>query len=123
MIRSSLCSLALVLTCALALPGSAVAENTADQEIQYLLEFVSNSGCNFMRNGDDHDSADAADHLRLKYSRGKRYVNSADQFIDRLATESSWSGDAYTITCAGQTETSAEWLHRALAGYRQQPRN
>jgi len=123
--RNFLCSLAL--TCTLALAGGAVAENAAenaaDQEIQYLLEFVSNSGCTFMRNGDDHDSPDAADHLRLKYNRGKRYVNSADQFIERLATESSWSGDAYTVTCAGQTETSAEWLHRALADYRQQPHN
>ena len=60
--RNSLCSLALA--CTLALPGSAAAENTADQEIQYLLEFVSNSGCTFMRNGDDHHSPDAADHLR-----------------------------------------------------------
>jgi hypothetical protein len=116
----------LLLVFALALPGTVTAgadaeEAETEQEVEYLLEFVAGSGCTFVRNGDDHDSADAADHLRLKYNRGKRYVGSAEQFIDRLATESSWSGDPYTVTCEGNTQTSAHWLHRALAEYRQHP--
>ncbi len=110
---------AALLAAALTLPTVAAADNT-DQEIQYLLEFVSGSGCTFTRNGSDHDSADAADHLRLKYSRGKRYVNSAEQFIDRLATESSWTGKKYSVTCEGSTQPSGEWLHQALDDYRQQ---
>lgn len=110
----------LILAVALALPGVALAraDAEADAEIQYLLGFVAASGCTFVRNGDSHDSADAADHLRLKYDRGGRYVNSAEQFIDRLATESSWSGDPYTVTCEGNTEPSGKWLHRALADQR-----
>jgi hypothetical protein len=111
----------LLLAFALALPGAATAGAETEQEVEYLLEFVAGSGCTFVRNGDDHDSVDAADHLRLKYSRGKRYVGSAEQFIDRLATESSWSGDPYTVICEGKTQTSAQWLHRALAEYRQRP--
>ena len=90
----------------------------ADQEITYLLEFVADSGCTFHRNGDDHASAEAADHLRLKYRRGKRYVSSAEAFIDRLASESSWSGKPYTVSCGEHTEPSSVWLHRALADYR-----
>ena len=89
-----------------------------EAEIQHLLEFVAASQCTFVRNGTEHDSEDAADHLRLKYRRGARYVNSAEQFIDRLASESSWTGRDYTVTCDGVTEPSAEWLHRALADYR-----
>lgn len=112
---------ALLLALALLLPVHAVAATAADTEIEYLLEFIASSGCTFVRNGDDHDSMDAADHLRLKYSRGKRYVDSAEQFIDRLATQSSWSGDPYTVTCEGKTQPSAQWLHRALAQYRQAP--
>jgi len=115
--RSALYVLMLIFS--LALPGSAIAGPETAQEVEYLLEFVAGSGCTFVRNGDDHDSADAADHLRLKYGRGKRYVDSAEQFIDRLATASSWSGDPYTVTCEGKTQTSAQWLHRALAEYRQ----
>jgi hypothetical protein len=109
----------LLLALALVLPAHVIAATATDPEIEYLLEFVANSGCTFVRNSDDHESVDAADHLRLKYSRGKRYVDSAEQFIDRLATESSWSGDPYTVTCEGKTQPSAQWLHRALTQYRQ----
>jgi hypothetical protein len=108
----------------LALPGisaaDTVADSEAEMEIAYLLNFVATSGCTFIRNGDEHDAADAADHLRLKYKRGKSYAGSAEQFIDRLATESSWTGKPYTVTCDGGSQTSAEWLYGALAQYRQQ---
>jgi hypothetical protein len=102
--------------------ATGAAEETADAEIQYLLDYVAASGCAFERNGDIHDAVDAADHLRLKYSRGKRYADTAENFIDRLASESSWSGETYTVTCGDTTQPSGEWLHRALADYRQQPR-
>jgi len=115
-VRALLC---LALLLALATGVTAMADDTAEREIDYLLGFVEKSGCIFVRNGTDHDSADAADHLRLKYSRGSRYVNSAEQFIDRLASESSWSGKPYTVTCDGTTETAGAWLHRALADYRE----
>jgi hypothetical protein len=91
----------------------------AEAEVQYLLSYVENSGCTFHRNGSDHDSAGAADHLRLKYRRGGKYANTADQFIDRLASESSWTGKKYTVTCEGETQLSGEWLHRALQDYRE----
>ena len=104
----------------LALPGAALADAVDEMEIAYLLDFMAASGCTFVRNGDEHNSPDAADHMRLKYSRGKRYVDSAEHFIDRLATESSWSGKPYTVICDGQSQTSAQWLHRALSAYRQQ---
>jgi hypothetical protein len=98
--------------------GTTVASAEPDQEIKYLLSFVADSGCIFTRNGTAHDSPDAADHLRLKYREGKRYADSAEQFIDRLASESSWSGEPYTVDCDGRVETSSAWLHRALTDYR-----
>lgn len=97
--------------------GASAADKT-DEEVQYLLGFVASSGCTFIRNGTEHDAAGAADHLRLKYSRGGKYVNNADQFIDRLASESSWTGNEYTVTCEGVTEPSGDWLHQALDEYR-----
>ncbi|KZX58514.1 hypothetical protein A3709_18510 [Halioglobus sp. HI00S01] len=105
----------------LALTATLVQADTPDPEVQYLLGFVEQSGCDFERNGTVHNSADAADHLRLKYRRGGKYVNNADQFIDRLASESSWTGKKYTVTCDGVTEPSGEWLHRALDEHRAQP--
>lgn len=100
------------------LPGNAA--ESAEHEIGYLLDFVASSGCTFTRNGADHDSAEAADHLRLKYQRGRRYATSAENFIDRLASKSSWTGKAYTVSCDDGIETSSNWLHRALAAYRRQ---
>ena len=100
-------------------PGAAFADAADEAEINYLLDFVASSDCVFIRNGDEHDALDAADHLRLKYSRGKRYVGSAEEFIDRLATESSWSGEPYTVICGGTGQTSAQWLFGALSDHRE----
>jgi hypothetical protein len=112
---------ALSLVCGLLFAALASAgEDRTNPEIQYLLDYVAASGCAFLRNGDAHDAADAADHLRLKYNRGRRYADTAEQFIDRLASQSSWSGKPYTVTCDATTEPSADWLHRALAEHRHQ---
>ena len=101
---------------------SALAKMSAeeDADIQYLFDFVATSGCTFIRNGSDSNSEAAADHLRLKYSRGKRHVNSAEQYIDRLASESSWTGKKYTVNCNGEISESGSWLHKALSEHRGQ---
>ena len=111
--------ISLLAACMLAAPAAFAAEDY-DADVQYLLSFVQTSGCTFVRNGSAHESADAADHLRLKYDRGSRYVKSAEQFIDRLATESSWSGKPYTVTCGDHTQPSADWLYQALETHRKQ---
>jgi hypothetical protein len=99
-------------------PPIAAAGTDTDAEVNYLLDFVAASGCEFERNGSRHDPVSAADHLRLKYDRGKRYVNSAEQFIDRLASESSWTGKPYSVNCDGIEEPTGVWLHRALQEHR-----
>jgi hypothetical protein len=109
----------LLITIVLALCGTNPVVAEADQEIQHLLKWVAGSGCTFTRNGTAHASADAADHLRLKYNKGRRYAGTAEQFIDRLASESSWTDKPYTVDCDGQVETSNAWLHRELLEYRQ----
>lgn len=108
----------LIVAVALLLALPAAADETTDREVQHLLQWVAASGCTFVRNGSEHDAADAADHLRLKYSRGGKYVNNADQFIERLASESSWTGKPYTVTCNGKTRPSGEWLQEELEAYR-----
>ena len=94
---------------------------TADQaaaEIEYLLTALGQSDCIFIRNGKEYSSMEAESHLRMKYERGRKYADSADQFIDRLASNSSWSGKPYYIQCPGedQQQTSA-WLTQRLAQY------
>jgi hypothetical protein len=113
--------IALILACILALPLPAYPAN-AEQEIGYLIQRVADSGCIYVRNGTEHDAADAADHLRLKYKRGNRYADTAENFIDRLATKSSWTGEPYILRCGDESEPAGAWLHRELATYRQEHR-
>lgn len=93
----------------------AASDNAIEDEINQLLNIVEKSQCIFTRNGSDHDANSAKSHLQLKYRKGKKYVHSSEQFIDRLASESSWTGKNYTITCPEQQAVpSGEWLHNAL---------
>lgn len=73
-----------------------------DAEIDFLLDTVAASDCTFIRNGKEHSAADARDHLAMKRKRGRRYYDSTDQFIERIASSSSWSGKLYLIACAGE---------------------
>ena len=108
------------LVLSMALPAT---ELLVETEINALLEVVAKSGCDFKRNGTLHSSPDAAEHLALKYSRGQRYVETTENFIDRLATNSSWTGRSYTVICDGVETASGTWLHAQLLGMRNDPPN
>ena len=100
-------------------PGAARADTTA-AEIEFILTTVGQSDCLFIRNGTEHPAGDAESHLRMKYRRGARYVTTAEDFIDRLASSSSWTRRPYQIRCPGEAEkTAASWLHSMLRDYRQ----
>ncbi len=89
-------------------------------EIDHLLTTVGSSNCVFIRNGKHHDAADAEDHLRMKYRRGKRYAPTTEAFIERLASKSSMSKKLYHIDCPGEERMpSGEWLSQRLAEYRE----
>jgi hypothetical protein len=91
----------------------------AEVEIEYLITTVGESGCTFIRNGSRHDAEDAASHMRLKYRRGKRYATTAELFIERLASKSSFSGKPYAIECPGSKAVpSGDWLTARLQEFR-----
>jgi hypothetical protein len=92
------------------LPATATADTTA-AEIEYLVDTIGASDCTFIRNGKRHSAEDAEDHLRMKYRRGKRYAPTAEKFIERLASASSWTKKPYFIECAGEDAVpTGEWL-------------
>ncbi len=86
-----------------------------------MLAFVENSSCKFVRNGSEYSPKEARAHLQKKfeYLEQKGLVDSAEDFIDRAATESSLSGQTYSVNCAGQTQPSASWLKQELQHMRQ----
>ncbi len=96
------------------------AEEQVPTEIDYLLSAVGASDCAFIRNDKRHSAADAEDHLRMKYRRGKRYAPTTEAFIERLASKSSISKKLYLIDCPGEgLAPSGEWLTERLAEYRE----
>lgn len=102
----------------LAVPAANASEDDAPT-IERLLAAVGESGCAFIRNGKEHTAAAAEDHLRMKYRRGRRWVDDAETFIERIATKSSFSGRPYLIRCAGEeTQRTADWLNARLAEFR-----
>ena len=89
-----------------------------DNEIGYLLKFISNSGCEFIRNGASHSSIKATEHIEKKYDYVRSRVNSAEDFIKYTATKSSISGRPYQVKCDGKEQSSAQWLIAELKAYR-----
>ncbi|MBV1916253.1 MAG: DUF5329 domain-containing protein [Pseudomonadales bacterium] len=104
--------------------SGAASDKVADAEINYLIQAVGNSGCTFLRNGTEHSPKDAENHMRLKYKNGKRWIDSAEQFIERLATKSSWTGTPYYLLCKGkEPQLSSIWMTDQLAAYRASKNN
>ena len=79
----------------LLVPGTSAYELA---RINYLLERVSKSPYNFIRNNGRYSGKRGAVHLKWKYYfRGGRSVKTAEEFIDRVATFSKRSGDPYLM--------------------------
>ncbi|MDD5365440.1 MAG: DUF5329 domain-containing protein [Gallionellaceae bacterium] len=86
-------------------------------EVNFLLGFVEGSGCAFYRNGTWHDSKEAQAHLRDKYQwlAARNLISTTEDFIERAATESSFTGLDYKVRCkGGPTITSNQWLRDEL---------
>ncbi len=101
----------------LAMTASAAPSEQARREIAQLMEGLSNSRCEFQRNGKWYGQVDARAHLQRKYDYllKRDLVDTAEQFIERAASKSSLSGRAYRVRCPGQPELDAgAWFRERL---------
>ena len=99
-----------------------MADVPADQvaEVEHLLAYVENSGCTFIRNGDQHDAADSLSHILKKYDYYRDDIKTTEDFISYSATKSILSGKYYTVSCRGQVAMrTQEWLTAELKHYRE----
>jgi hypothetical protein len=90
-------------------------------EVNFLLDDVEASRCDFYRNGTWHGSQAAQAHLRSKYQAlaGRDLIDTTEQFIEKAASKSSLSGQAYLVRCkGGPAMTSNQWLRDELANFR-----
>lgn len=94
-------------------------DSNMDGEIDFLLDSVVESECVFIRNGKDHKAEAARDHLQTKRHRGSRHFSDTEEFIDRIASRSSWTGKDYLIQCGEEPQQTAKaWFMRLLQQYR-----
>lgn len=104
--------------------SAAVPAVSMEVEVDQLLARVELSGCEFYRNGTWADGATARAHLARKFRalRDRNLVTTTEQFIERGATRSSMSGEAYRVRCPGTPDVeSAKWFGDVLHGLRAQP--
>ena len=97
--------------------SSAAPSPKSREEIVALIAALSTSKCEFQRNGKWYDATDAKSHLQRKYDYllKKNLADTAEQFIERAASESSMSGREYRVRCPGQAEqSSASWFQAQL---------
>ncbi len=87
-------------------------------EIQHLLSAIGDSGCMFIRNRKQHTATEAEAHLAMKLRRAGSRVKTAEVFIDRLASGSSWTGKQYVIQCGDDSTPSRDWLTTELERFR-----
>ncbi len=92
----------------------AVAER---DKIEKLIDHVGSlEGAVFIRNGEEHTPAEAAEHLRRKWESGGGEIATADDFIEKLASKLSVSGEEYKLRLKDGTElSSGEYLRERLA--------
>lgn len=98
--------------------GSVSAKTDVATDIEYLLSFIEQSECVFIRNGSEYAAPDARKHIERKYEYLKSRINSASDFIELAASKSSFSGRAYKVKCDDQQLTTRQWLLTALKNNR-----
>ena len=84
-------------------------------KIQYLIETVRRSPLTFTRNNKTYGGADAADHLSWKYSFAGERVKTAQEFIEKIASQSIQTGNNYLVrTSKGKTYPLRDVLYNDL---------
>ena len=102
-------------------PAQAMPPAGVQVEVDLLLGYIEHSGCEFQRNGSWSDAHAAQAHLHDKYAylSARDMIDSTEHFIERAATRSSLTGQAYWVRCNGGTPmASQQWLREELARLR-----
>ena len=115
--RALMVSLTLALLSVMcATPALAALSTKEEARINAMLALLEKrSDLAFIRNGSSHNAVDAVAHLKLKLSRTRNRIDTAEQFIDKVASSSSVTGESYMIQQAGQKpEPAKPFLHKLL---------
>jgi uncharacterized protein DUF5329 len=106
-----------------ALPTGAAPPAQEQSRIEKLIRYVeSQKAMKFIRNGSEYTSEDAGKFLRGKLEAMGSEVTTARQFIKRIASRSSMSGQPYHVRLAdGQMLLAENFLEEELQRIERQP--
>ena len=87
------------------------------EKIEQLLSTLGAlKNVNFVRNGRAHSAAEAVAHMRRKWKAAATEIHSAQEFIDKIGTRSSSTGEIYQLRHAdGRVQNTADFLKAELA--------
>lgn len=98
-------------------PSLGYAEGQSEKaKIEALISHVENlKDAKFIRNGKEYEAKDAAKFLRGKWNAKEKEIQTADDFISKVATLSSTTGKPYVIRFSdGKEVKCAEYLKEQL---------
>ena len=98
-------------------PAAARPALNEKQKIAALLSVIEGAkDVTFIRNDSEYPSSAARRLMEAKMERAAGRINTAQDFIEQVATKSNTSGRAYMIKLAdGRTTESAFWLRARLS--------
>ena len=120
-LRTALVALTVSSTLFGPLPAAAEVPAGVKAEVDHLIAFIGESGCEFYRNGSWYDGKKGQSHVSDKYTwlLGRDMIQTTNDFIDKAATQSSMSNQAYQVRCkGGEPIASAKWLSDELSRFR-----
>ncbi len=84
-----------------------------EEKITYLIRCVEQlNNATFIRNGVSHNAKAAAAHLRMKHEKAGKRIKTVEQFIDKVASQSSITGTPYQIVFSDGTRTDAKTFYQ-----------
>ena len=100
-----------------ALPAYAKLNGHEEARISAMLDALAQQKeLVFVRNGEAHNCDEAVSHLRLKLKNTRNRIDTAEQFIDKVASSSSITGKPYIVQIPGKTDENAQpYLHALIA--------
>jgi len=100
-------------------PAWADVPEAQQAELNHLLAFIRESGCQMERNGKLHSPKEAQRHLTRKYNYYRNAIIQTEDLIEKAASRSVFSGRSYLTRCLGrEPQPTAEWLKQELERFR-----
>ena len=93
-----------------------VADAVSERDkIEQLINHVGAlQGAVFIRNGEEYKPAEAAAHLRRKWQAAGDEITTVEDFIEKIASKSSASGEPYRIRFDRSESDAGDWLRTRL---------